>query len=249
MLLSILVLMSIGSIGCSKKAGLPSAANVNTVPPSTPGTGVITNANTVAFTPTSVSQLSDFAKWPLNNPTNIQIGIDLHDYGNGRYGGIMKISYNENGQNTDIRLTTGGSSEEVIHNRWFIWNGKRAFHAFFEDDKPIWADVAGGVILVIDESNDLGDGSIEPLVSGSVYYANFQPAAAYGYPPPQADKRCWFVTLGPYDCRAFLVNDTIVTTSRLYPEVRTKSASGSDVSPYKKLGTFSNLNMNAAFNY
>ena len=228
---------------------MPSSAAVNAVPPSTPGTGTITSANTVAFIPESTSTLGDFAKWPLNNPTNIKIGVDLHDYGNARYGGILKISYTENGQTVDIRLTTGGSNEEVIHNTWFTWQGKSVFHAFFEDDKPIWADVAGGVILVIDNSNDLGDGGSDALVSGSVYYANFAPASAYGYPPPQADRRCWFVTLGPYDCRAFLVGDTIVSTSALYPESRTQSAGGSTVAPYKKLGTFTNLNMNAAFNY
>ena len=211
--------------------------------------GVITPANTVAFTPTSTSQLSDFAKWPLNNPTNIKIGVDLRDYGNSRYGGIMKISYTENGQNVEIRLATGGSNEEVIHNTWFVFQGKSVFHAFFEDDKPIWADVSGGVILVIDNTNDLGDGASDASVSGSVWYANFQPSPAFGYVPPQADKRCWFVSLGPYDCRAFLVGDTIVSTSRLTPETRTQSAEGSQVAPYKRLGTFTNLNMNAAFNY
>jgi hypothetical protein len=116
---------------------------------------------------------------------------------------------------------------ESEFNQWFMFNGKRVFHAFFQDSY-------GAVMLVIDNGIDLGDGGGLTIVSGSIWYKNFQVVQAV-----QSSEKCWFIrSPWPYECRAFVgAGDVINTTSAVYPD-----------NGYRKLGTFTGLDKPRAFN-
>ncbi len=239
----LLVVLALAGIGCAKKDDV----NLNPPPPGatpvTPGVTPTSAPNEVDVSVDS-SALSEFAKWPLNNPTNLKAKIDLrYQYNPGgatRYGGTLTISFQDSGYNISSGFTTG-SGDDTIFNYWMTMNGKSVFRAFFEDQGRPFKKVSGGVVLVIDSSTDLGDGASDPMAGGSLWYLNFEDSYA-----PQTDKRCWFVSLGPYDCRAFLSGDNIDPGSRLFPEMRQLSTGYQP--GYKKLGSFTNLNLLKAFN-
>lgn len=173
----------------------------------------------------SNSRMSDYTGRPMNNPTDIRVNVNLEKYGNG-YGGHVTISYVDNGYQEQGSFTSGSSNEEVKYNIWLHKGGEYAYHGFFED-------FLGGVILVIDEFTDLGDGSgPEDSVGGSVWFKNF--GMTYAPHPPT---RCWFVSLGPYDCRAWKTSRGVETTRAIEPD-----------GGYVKLGTFSGLSLKEAFN-
>ena len=72
----------------------------------------------------------------------------------------------------------------------------------------------------------------EDKVSGSVWFKNF--TLTYAPHPPT---HCWFVSLGPYDCRAWRAEHGVNTTAAVLPD-----------SGYVKLGSFSELSLEEAFN-
>ena len=199
------------------------------VPPGTgPGEGPGDNwefGGTAALTIVSLSRMSDYTGRPMNNPTDIRVNVNLEKYGNG-YGGHVTISYVDNGYQETGYFTSGSSDKEVKYNVWFHKSGKYAYHGFFED-------FLGGIVLVIDEWIDLGDGAgPDDKVGGSVWFKNF--GFTYAPHPPT---RCWFVSLGPYDCRAWKTDRAVDTTRAINPD-----------SGYQKLGTFSGMSLKEAFN-
>jgi hypothetical protein len=233
----ILVIAALGLVGCGKD----DPVNLNPPPPGavpvTPGVVPAASPNEVALNFVDAQTLSDFAKWPLNNPSNAKVKV-LFSYRSGNnYGGSMTISFQDSGYYVSSPFTTGTTDEDIQFNYWMTMNGKSVFRAFFEDQGRPWKRVSGGVVIVIDNTTDLGDGATDPMLNGSLWFLNFEDSMA-----PQADKRCWLTQTGPYDCRAFLGG----MASALYPELRTLSTGYQP--GYKKLGTFSNLNMYKAFN-
>ncbi len=238
-------------LGLTASCGHKDEVNLNPPPPGgtpiLPGTVPPPSPNEVVVTIVDAAVLSDFAKWPLNNPTNVKAKISLNDLGapsSGaatRYGGSLSISFQDSGYYVSSPFTTGGSQSDAIYNYWIVKDGKSIFRAFFEDQGRPMKKVSGGLVLVIDESNDIGDGSMDPTASGSIWFLNFEDSYA-----PQTDKKCWFVSLGPYDCRAFLDGSSINMGIRIFPETRTLSTGFQP--GYKKLGTFTNLNLLEVFN-
>lgn len=194
-------------------------------------------ADSTKFYPVSLQTFSNYvALHPLNAPRNFILTVNLVNTGGGLYGGDLLISYEDNGQVYTGSFITGDGVNltkhnpyyglpDVAFNKWFYWNGQKVFHAFFQDSY-------GAVILVIDGGIDLGDGGGMTRASGSVWYKNFT-SGRY----PQYEEPCWFVTVGPFMCPAFQVNETIVTTSALYPS-----------NGFVKLGSFEGLDVRAAFN-
>lgn len=223
--------------GCGHK----DEVNLNPPPPGavpvTPGVNPSASApNEVELNIVDASTLSEFAKWPLNNPTNAKVKISL-PYKNGNtYGGSLSVSFQDSGYYVSSPFTTGSTAEDTQFNYWMTMSGKSVFRAFFEDQGRPFKKISGGLVLVIDETNDLGDGATDPLASGSVWFLNFEDSSA-----SQTDKRCWFVVKGPYDCRAFLAG----MGAHIYPEMRTLTTGYQP--GYKKLGTFTNLNLLKAF--
>ena len=255
----VLMMVAAIGFGCAKKESIsapsgssgtditttpPPATTTNQPPNTTVTTGPLANAS-VATTPFAYDSLSVFNEYvasnPVNNPSGLAINVDMSDIGGGRFAGTLKISYYDNGQWRTGTFQTGTGTNQISYhdidvgkseaefNRWFTWNNKQAFHAFFQDQ---W----GAVILVIDDGVNLGDGGGTTIVSGSVWFKNFA-LTPYG----QYGEKCWFVRAGPYDCRTWVQGDwtsgVISTTSALYP-----NSNG-----YKKLGTFTSLNRPAAF--
>ncbi|GIL17326.1 MAG: hypothetical protein BroJett040_10770 [Oligoflexia bacterium] len=258
---SLATLMALFGQACAKKSD---PAPVIAVPAPVTGVGVDTSTNvgpfqsstgaSVQFTPDNISVLNEYvALHPVNNPQNMALNVDLHDVGGGRYGGVIQISYYDNGQWNTGRFETGtgtltsppeGSNLKfpsdyvgtnyAEFNKWFIYNGKKVFHGFFQDSY-------GAIVLVIDNALDLGDGGGITEVSGSVYFKNFTTGyAQQGSVPWQGQVPCWFISYpgSPYNCQTFLGGNGLVqTTSALYPG-----------NGYKRLGTFSSLNKVRAFN-
>ena len=123
-----------------------------------------------------------------------------------------------------------------------VWQG------FFEDNK-------GAIIIVIDKITGEDGGSTG--VAGSVWYKNFTVARSNNWGPavrgPNPPTPCWFISAGPYDCRAFVeIGQLHITT----PGARATSKYKGKYSAlyptrwgYKKLGEFKDLNASAAFGF
>ena len=232
----LLSLVSVFGVGCAKDGG--SGLTIN----SGAGTGVYTGGTpssslggaTVAFAPDSLALMTEYvASHPLNNPQNIKLSVSTRDVGNGRYAGTLQLSYTDNGSTYTGTFDSGSGTyqispspytgkSEAEFNQWFVWGGQRVFHGFFQDKY-------GAVMLVIDQSLDLGDGGPLTNLSGSFWFKNFTQTTA-----SQPAAKCWFIWAGPYNCQAFVVNGVVQTSSGLYP-----------TDGYKRLGTFTGLNPRA----
>lgn len=207
----------------------------------------------VQFTPDSLATFNKYvATHPLNNPTDFRVYMDFNDVGNGRWAGDVVIAYRDNGQiysgNFSTTNPSGYQKNRVSYkdwyknkpnaefNQWFNFDDgsgpKQVFHGFFQDQY-------GAIVVVIDESLDLGDGGGAHEFSGSIWFKNFKLAPAPQYMGSHGEQ-CWFLLPpSPYECGTFKVggNDSkIVTTSALYP-----------TNGYQRLGTFQGVKAAKAF--
>ena len=242
----LLVVMAAVGVGCSSSSGPGSSSGGSTTTTSTPPVVtippvVVTQANTVTFTPVSMAAMTAYvASHPLNNPQNIQLTVNVSDVaaGSNQFGGSMRLSYTDSGNQFVGNFITGTGTVQVsgsnldtgksvaAFNQWFPYNGQRVFHGFFQDQY-------GAMILVIDSlTSTTGDGQAPDSGNGSVWFKNFVPGYA-----TQSPEMCWFIQIGPFNCRTFLSGANVVTTSALYPS-----------NGYQKLGTFTGLNIKQAFN-
>jgi hypothetical protein len=247
--------IALSSFGCGKFKGSGSAASDSglsdgapavEIPGSPfvpdgsgPGSGPGDNweyGGTAALKVNNLGVMGDYTGRAMNNPQDIRINLNLKKYGKG-YGGVVSIAYTDNGQQYEGHFTSGTSSDSNKYNVWFTKSGTRAYHGFFED-------FMGGIIIVIDHVIDLGDGGIvNDLAGGSVWYKNFgltyAPNPLYGSLPGfgHPGTYCWFISLGPYDCRAWKDGRNVNTTRAIEPD-----------NNYVKLGTFENMSLEEAFN-
>lgn len=209
---------------------------------STSSTTTIKTGSTVAFNPISFAQMSKYnPTHPLNNPTDIKINVNLAQAGQGRYGGSVSISYTDNGvrYTRDFKAGMGKNQSfsgmydnnryEADYNYWFNYDNQMTFSGFFEDQ------YGAITITLVPQTTPAGGSDAEPLISGPyrgyVYFKNF--ATTFAEHSPY--RACWFTYTGPYDCRS----NVIQTKSGLFP--------GSEAS-YEQLGTFSDIDVNIAFN-
>ena len=248
-------LMAVAGVGCSSNSSnseMPIDQNPIVVTPDAPSappdnTGTDTSSsvgtNSVAFTPVSLAEMNTYvATHPLNAPTNFKVTVDLQadaaDNAGPRYYGQIKISYVDNGQtyegvfdsgsgtNSKLPYSPNNGMKEYYYNHWFKnpANNLTSFSGYFQDPY-------GAVVLVIDNaagSIDLGDGQgSQTVLSGSIWYKNFP----YSYAPQGPERKCWYITVGPYQCGS----STVTSKSALNP------------SGYRKLGTFTGLNLSTSF--
>lgn len=240
------------AVGCSNKSEDNTAATPVTpiVPglPDGPDTGTggssVSGTNTVDFMPVSFEEFNSYvATRPLNNPTNFKLTVDLTETG-GRYHGTVKITYNDNGQtwgttgfssgsgtNADLSSSDGlfdyhkddfAGIPEYAYNVWFNHSGKYVFSGFFQDQ-------IGSIVLVVDDVVNQADAQGGSFVSGSIYYRNFAQTTA----PMSPHRKCWFITVGPYNCGS----SAVIYKNAIYP-----TDNG-----YRKLGTFGGLLKSKAF--
>ncbi len=229
------VLMLVFSVNCAKKESTMNGSVQQPIPndgtpytpPTNPGPGY--NPGTVYGATTtlqveSLDRMGEYTGRPMYDPEQIEINLNLKRYGES-YGGTVRISYSDYGQRYQGYFTSGHSAQETKYNIWFRKNGKDIWHGFFED-------YLGAIVVVLDGVTSLGDGGSEAFASGSVWFKNF--GFTYAPRPPAW---CWFVSLGPYDCRAWKSGEVVDTKRAIYPD-----------NGYKKLGSFSDLELEKAFN-
>ncbi len=191
----------------------------------------------VTFVPTSFSLFNSYVgTHPLNNPKDFKLAVNLNNAGGFHYYGNIKISYVDNGQTFQGSFDVGSGVNstyshgldngilESQYNYWYNSNGKVVFSGFFQDSY-------GSIVLVIDSTVDQGDGQGGSYVGGSVYFKNFAQSMAL----QSSDRKCWFIYVGPYNCRS----TDVINKSGLYP---------TEAEGYRKLGTFSGMSKKKAFN-
>ncbi|MGE0529481.1 MAG: hypothetical protein AB7G93_22015 [Bdellovibrionales bacterium] len=188
------------------------------------GTTTFTFANKAVYNKYTGRYIQD-----LSQLTNVRINLNLDKYGSG-FGGTVTIRYLLGNQIYEGYFTSGHDTESNKYNIWFTSGGKDVWHGFFED-------FMGAIVVVIDNVEGLGDGSSTTTptkVSGSVWFKNFELYPGYGPHPPTY---CWFVSIGPYDCRAWPSGWGVNTTAAVEPD-----------NGYTRLGTFKDLDLDKAFN-
>lgn len=213
------------------------------------------------FTPESLARFNEYVKLhPVNNPKGYKIHVDLENVGGDpkaptslspsthRWAGSVQIAYFDNGSWYVATFESGYGTNQVSYknrttgrkeatfNHWYNLNGQEVFHGFFQDQH-------GAIVLVIDGvgGTDQGDGQSPTDLKGSIYFKNFTTSYA-----TQSPEKCWFIRIGPYDCRSFLIgsgSDKSEWEVHSFSDPVTPSSSDG----YKKLGTFIGLNKNKAF--
>ncbi len=163
----------------------------------------------------------------LSEISNVMINLNLVRFGNS-YGGTTTLRYKYQNTTFEGFFTAGHRAEATQYNIWFKKNDKNVWHGFFED-------FMGGLIVVLHKTASLDDGfQVGDKVGGTVYFKNFVKTGA-----PHPPTYCWFVSIGPFDCRAWKEGDGVNTTKAVHPQTP---------DGYTKLGTFSDLNVFNAFN-
>lgn len=248
-LLALLALVLVANGGCARykksTAGTPGAnqdltQDRNTEIPGTPGAvdpldpsaGIWSTGGTAVFVPESDAVFNDWVASHPVDPENLFINVALKKVsGKSTYTGAVKIRY-KSGTSTyeaNLKTHTGtyNGSDFYRYNYWFNSAGTQVFSGFLEDQ-------VGAIVLVIDDTIDLGDGGGATQISGEVWYRNFTSSWASYYEGASWSVvlPCWFRSIGPYDCRS----SAVINKSSLYP---------SDT--YRRLGTFSNMNKLKAF--
>lgn len=156
----------------------------------------------------------------LNEITNVKINLNLANYG-GSYGGQVTIRYALDGQLFEGYFTSGNDPSSTQYNVMLNGGAGNAWHGFFED-------FMGAIVVVVDSFSSVN------TASGSVWFKNFAIQPGFGPHPPTY---CWFVSFGPYDCRAWPLGWGVNTTAGVYPD-----------NGYTRLGTFSGVPTTSAFN-
>lgn len=246
------------NVGCASEnqqdGGVPTVADV---PPRTDGTPVDTNGDGIPDAPTGTgtnpnqtgyssgstvsfnANLSSLRKMFYQSnppsPTNIRINVDFT-----RKSESVIVSFVDRGYIREAALGVthpySGTTNEQ-YNGWYNIGGKSVWKGFFQDQY-------GAIVVVLEDSGlTQGDGQPSTMLKGSVFFQNFyeSPYQA-GYQGPL--KMCWEISRGPYDCRTFLVGDTVNMLKSLYPasnDYGTNRTFG-----YEKLGDFDGLNRTAA---
>lgn len=251
--LLMLLAMSVG-IGCSKKE-VKQNLQQNLIPDDTEeiediDETTVYQGGTAPVDSFSQSLLEEYAGRRINNPKNLRVTLDVFnvaDPGKAKqYGGSFKITYEEDTHGTvSGNFESGTSEHDTRYNKFYATGGvDQKLKLFFQDGL--------GSIIVSIEPIDLND--IETKYKGRVYFKNFD-AGICANPPPymlpqcnvQAPQKCWNISLGPYDCRAYLSGGSVRPDIVDLPGFGSRP-SGYSGPGYKQLFTFTNMNLDAALN-
>ncbi len=219
------------------------------------------------ITVTSESTFEDFRLGePVNSMDDIEdlrVYVKLSKTGSNYYGGDVTIAYWDRGRERPERKIefSSGSGGNAKYNVWFRKNNRDYYHGFFQENY-------GAIVFVIDSVTPVVQNPDSPttnvLYSGSIWVMQFRTTfrgrnscnnqdqkyvfdhnkylSSIGEEtiPTLAEKnrKCWFLTTGPYDCR----------TWRNGKGVNTFKAVNPDDQCYSKMGTFQGLDILKAFN-
>ena len=203
--------------------------------------------------------LTDFR---LGHPLNYPVGdgevyVDLHrEAGKNYYGGTVVVAYEKKIDRRTSKVAThrfhSGYGSDARYNVWSYFGGSTPkFHGFFENGNQ-------AMILVVDElSQPLKnvDGKVVKTTagSGSIWFRSFKGHDDRGNHnncyeggryvnkntwPEAPNKKCWFISIGPFNCQAWTSNHRVDTLRAVEP---------SSGSCYKKLADFEHLNVTKAF--
>ena len=195
----------------------------------------------------------------MGDIANLRVYVRLSKVSGQRYyAGIITVAYQDYGRtnkpNRRIRFQSGTGSNA----RYNIWLNQDSFHGFFQED-------LGALIFVIDDTTEVDcgpdrDDSIT-LYSGSIWTMQFrttfrrqnscnnhdqQYVFQYNQNPiggeriptlSERNRKCWFLTNGPFDCRTWRQGNGVNTVRDVEP----------DDSCYSRLGTFEGLDIKKAF--
>ena len=218
------------------------------------------------ITITSDSTFEDFRLGePVNSMDDIEdlrVYVKLSKTSKNYYAGDVTIAYWDNGRERPERIVPfrSGSGNNAKYNVWFRKNSKDYFHGFFQE-------TYGAVILVIDDITPVVQNPDAPatniLYSGSIWVMQFRTTfkkrnscnnhdqkyvfehnkylSSIGEETlstlAERDRKCWFLTSGPYDCRTWRNGNGVSTFRAVNP----------DDNCYRKMGTFQGLNILKAF--
>lgn len=214
------------------------------------------------ITTTSKAVFEDFRlSEPVNRMDDIEdlrVYVKLSKTSNNYYAGDVTIAYWDNGRPKPERKITfkSGSGNNAKYNVWFRKNSEDYFHGFAQEDH-------GSTVLVIDSETPVVRNPDDPttniLYSGSIWVMQFRTtfnrknscnnhAQQYVFdynrsgrdhiePLSGRDKKCWFFTSGPFDCRTWRKGKGVDTFKAVNPDDRC----------YSQLGTFQGLNILKAF--
>jgi hypothetical protein len=218
------------AVGASDTPAAPASTGTGDDPSTTGYDSGSTAALTLSGGTSTLAQM--FYNSNPNNPTNVRVNINLQ-----RQTDSVIISYVDGGRVVEAGVGVvhpySGISRAQF-NGWVNQNGKSVYKAFFQDSY-------GAVVLIIDKMLSQGDGQPGEFMGGSVWFQNFN--RYYPNAPLQGnEKMCWEISMGPYDCRTFLVGDTVSMGSSQYPNNKGPNAN----SNYVKLGDFSGISRKAA---
>ncbi|MBC7742457.1 MAG: hypothetical protein H7061_09680 [Bdellovibrionaceae bacterium] len=231
-------------------------APIGATGPNTSLTPTTNGGATAVFIPNSLTVMNKYvATHPLNAPTNFRVNVNLSQVESGRYAGQVTISYIDNGMQFDGIFQSGtgrnlsaarmydNDALESAYNYWFNLSNRLVFTGQFEDSY-------GAIVLSLEpEKAASTGGDADPIAAstykGTVYFKNFTAPRntdgpwyqSYGGAPQSYERarHCWFVYLGPYDCRSGEIQQ------------KTALAPGAGAG-YTALGTFTGLSIKNGFN-
>ena len=169
------------------------------------------------------------------NPTNVKVNIDM-----ARARDSIVISYTEGSTGRQVEAGLGtihptSGIQDSSYNRWYMENGKNVYKGFFQDEY-------GAIVLIINRSVGQGDGKPTQFIGGEIWFQNFNKEQWPNYPIQGPEKLCWQISMGPYDCRSFLIGDYVSMTSASTPTTK-----GPDKPQYyQKLGEFDGIDATLA---
>jgi len=261
LIMPLIIALGLTGVGCSKSNSSPADAIAN---PATVGTMPVADGNEIVapiadgapgdaslfgagFTTNLIAtndKMRAYTTIPgsltaVNNPTNIKIHMNLAQSEAGRYGGVIAITYLDNGIQQTGEFRAGMGRNQVIKggydnneleakfNYWFNFENKLVFTAFFEDSY-------GGVVISLTPETALASNDAEPLnvkYKGEIYFKNFNTKKTTPY------RQCWFIYTGvnAHDCRSSVI------------QTKVGLAPGAGAG-YTLLGTFTNVDIKQAFN-
>ena len=175
------------------------------------------------------------------------------------YKGTVLVAYEKKLGDGEKSIAThkfhSGYGRDARYNVWARFNGQNeepSFHGFFENGSQAIIFIVGPPNNPLQYTDGREYGSFEG--SGSIWHYSFKSFDDRGnhnncyeggryvnirnWPDPP-NKKCWFISVGPFNCQAWNEGNNVNTFLALEPDSR---------SCYKKLADFEKLNVTKAFN-